>query len=618
MTTARLALDVLRAGPVAAGATLWRSRGQLHVTLVAKATFALVPGGEVRRIEPLELVRSEVYTRGNPMKPLLAASDLAPWLARAEVVLTGHAWAQGGAPVRGMAVRLAILRAGAALVDKRIEVVGDRAGGAAAGALPEPFVRMPIEYQRAYGGPGEPENPLGVGAGEGGALPNLLPPGGGRAPVGLGPIPPIVPSRTRLLRGLARAELEGIASIPDDFDWSYFQSAPVDQRFDRVLGGEEIVLEGLSQHHPALATRLPALRALAMILLPNGAARWLPLLGDTLIVQPDAERCAVVFRGSFQVASEEVLSALRAAVGVEVGDEPVPWPDLSEAPAGAAGAAADAAAGEGVKRTDWSSTVRLGEDDVVDAPVSVAGIAARRAPVREGAHPLEGTFPLDDTLPPSGSQRRPRETQAAPLPSVRVRGPGQEDAVQAPFPIAPAGARGEREGGERPSAPWAAGGAAAVPAIASPLEGTVDLSKPEGAPAPAQTASSSAQTAPSSAQAAPSPAHAAPSPAQAAPSSGQTAPSPAQDIAPGPVEIATPAPAPTQDITPAPAPTQAAAPAPVATPTPSRASEPLPAPERDPQVERSPEPRAPLPAPSAPKRERPNLLGSLYKRFRKD
>ncbi|WP_437913669.1 DUF2169 domain-containing protein [Sorangium sp. So ce302] len=591
MTTARLALDVLRAGPVAAGATLWRSRGQLHVTLVAKATFALVPGGEARRIEPLELVRSEVYTRGNPMKPLLAASDLAPWLARAEVVLTGHAWAPGGAPVRGMAVRLAILRAGAALVDKRLEVVGDRAGGAAAaGALPEPFVKMPIEYQRAYGGPGEPENPLGVGAGAdervggGGALPNLLPPGGGRAPVGLGPIPPIVPSRARLLRGLARAELEGIASIPDDFDWSYFQSAPADQRFDRVLGGEEIVLEGLSRHHPALATRLPALRALATILLPNGAARWLPLVGDTLIVQPDAERCAVVFRGSFQVASEEVLPALRAAVGVEVGDEPVPWPDLSEAPAGAAGAAG-AAAGESAKRTDWSSTVRLGEGDVVDAPVSVAGVATGREPAREGAHPLEGTFPLDDTLPPAGSQRRPREARTVPLPPVRVRGPGQDDAVSAPFPIAPAGARGEREGGERPSAPWATGSAAAIPAIASPLEGTVDLSEPEAAPAPAQTA-----------------------------------PSPAQDVAPAPtpVQIATPAPAPTQAAAPASAPTQAAAPAPVATPTPARASEPLPAPERDPQVERSPEPRAPTPAPSASKQERPNLLGSLYKRFRKD
>jgi hypothetical protein len=303
-------------------------------------------------------------------------------------------------------------------------------------------------------------------------------------------------------------------------------------------------------------------------------------VGDTLIVQPDAERCAVVFRGSFQVASEEVLPALRAAVGVEVGDEPVPWPDLSEAPAGAS-SVTGVAAGESAKRTDWSSTVRLGEGDVVDAPVSVAGVGAEREPAREGAHPLEETFPLDDTLPPAGSERRPRdartvplppvlppagggarprEARTVPLPPVRVRGPGQDDAMSAPFPIAPAGTRGEREGGERPSTPWAASGTAAVPAIASRLEGTVDLSEPEAAPAPAPTS----------------------------------------------VEIATPAPA------------QAAAPAPVATPAPARASEPLPAPERDPQVERSPEPRAPAPAPSAPKRERPTLLGSLYKRFRKD
>ncbi|KYF88761.1 hypothetical protein BE17_46695, partial [Sorangium cellulosum] len=510
MTTARWPLNVFRAGPVAAGATLWRSRGQLHVTVIAKATFAMVAGGEAQRIEPLEVIRSEVYTRGHPMKPLLAASELAPWLERAEVVLTGHAWAPGGVPVRRMPVRLAILRGAAALVDKRLEVVGDRTATAASpDPEPEPFVKMPIEYQRAWGGDiRDPENPFGVGAIQDPrgrtSLPNLLPPGGGRAPIGLGPIPPMVASRASRLRGLARTALEGIASIPDDFDWSYFQSAPADQRFDRVLGGEQIVLEGLSPRHPALITRLPALRALATIYLPNGAQRWLLLVGDTLIVHPDAERCAVVFRGSFQVALEEALSALRVAVGVEVGGEPVPWPDATEV---LAIAPIEVAAAGRVKSGDWSSTVTLDEGDVVDAPVSVAGVAAGPEPAREGAHPLEGTFPLGDTLPPAGGGARPHEARTVPLPHVRVRGPGQDDAMSAPFPIAPAGTRGERECGERPSAPWAAGGTAAVPAIASPLEGTIDLSEPEAAPAPAQTA-----------------------------------PSPAQDLAPAPapVEIATP------------------------------------------------------------------------------
>ncbi|KYG01723.1 hypothetical protein BE20_52405, partial [Sorangium cellulosum] len=454
MTAARWPLDVLRAGPVAAGATLWRSRGQLHATLVAKATFAMVAGGEARRIEPMEVIRSEVYARGHPMKPLLAASDLAPWLERAEVVLTGHAWAPGGVPVRRMPVRLAIVRGAAALVDKRLEVIGDRAASAASpDPEPEPFVKMPIEYQRAWGGVDEPENPFGVGAladPDGKlSLPNVLPPGGRRAPVGLGPIPPIAPTRARLLRGIARSELEGIASIPEDFDWSYFQSAPLDQRFDRVLGGEQIVLEGLSPQRPALATRLPALRALATIYLPNGAQRWLSLSGDTLIVHADAERCAVVFRGSFQVASEEALSALRVAVGVEVGGEPVPWPDVAEVLARAPLAEASP---ETVKLTDWSTTVTLDDEDFVEAPESVA---AGRAHPLEGTHPLAGTFPLDDTLPPTGSEARSREARAALPPPARLRGEGN-DAVHAPFPIAPAGVRGERESGEPPGAPWSA------------------------------------------------------------------------------------------------------------------------------------------------------------------
>ncbi|WP_438025528.1 DUF2169 family type VI secretion system accessory protein [Sorangium sp. So ce233] len=549
MTTARWPLDVLRAGPVAAGVKLWRIRGQLHVTVIAKATFAMIAGGEAQQIEPLEVIQSEVYTRGHPMMPLLAASELAPWLERAEVVLTGHAWAPGGAPVRRMPVRLAILRGAAALVDKRIEVVGDRTATAASpDPEPQPFVKMPIEYQRAWGNLGDPENPFGVGVLEDPhgrtSLPNLLSPGGRRGPIGLGPIPPFVPSRAHRLRSLAYTALEGIATIPDDFDWSYFQSAPADQRFDRVLGGEQIVLEGLSPHHPALATRLPALRALATIYLPNGAQRWVLLTGDMLVVHPDAERCAVVFRGSFQVAQEDALPALRVAVGVEVGGRPVPWPDVTEVLASAPIAAA-AAAAERVMSRDWSTTVKLDDEDIVDAPVSAA--AARE-------HPLAGTLPLDGAEPPPGI-----EVGAASSSTAGRGAPGSGGAAGAPFPLAPAGAHGDRRSGEHPDAPWAAARATAIPAAASPLEGTIDLGVTATAPL------------------------------EGAVDLGVTAAAPLE----GAIDLRSPAAAP--------------APAPVAAPAPAPAPVAAPAPALLP----------PTPAPPARKQERPDLVGSLYKRFLK-
>ncbi|MGK4008583.1 DUF2169 domain-containing protein [Sorangium sp. So ce1036] len=582
MTTARWPLDVFHAGPVAAGATLWRSRGQLHVTIVAKATFAMVPGGDARQIDPLDVVRGEIHARGNPMSPLVAASELAPWLERAEVVLTGHAWAPGGAPVRRMPVRLAILRGAAALVDKRLEVVGDRTAVAGAPSPePEPFVKMPIEYQRAWGGPGDPENPFGVGGLEdtGGRtpLPNVLPPDGRRAPIGLGPIPSIVPSRTRLLRGLARAELEGVASIPDGFDWSYYQSAPADQRFDRVLGGEQIVLEGLRPHHPALTTRLPPLRALATIHLPNGAARSLPLPGDMLIVQSDAGRCAVVFRGSFQVASAQALATLRVAVGVAVGGQPVPWPDVTEVLARAPVAGAMP---EGAKAADWSSTVRLEDDDIEDVTDDVAVAQA---------NPLDRTLPLERTLPPQG-----------------------QDAVRAPFPIAPAGTHGDRESGAPPEAPWAAGRASVVPASGSPLAGTIDMlagtiEVPAPVAAPARGAAHAPEATP-----APEAAHAPEAtPAPEAAHAPEATPAPEAAHAPE----ATPAPEAAHAPEATPAPEAAHAPAPVAAPAP--AFEMLPTPDRGPPAERSPGQRAPAAAPPAPKRERPDLVGSLYRHFHK-
>ena len=35
------------------------------------------------------------------------------------------------------------------------------------------------------------------------------------------------------------------AEIPDDFDWSYYQSAPLDQQIERLDGDEWILLQGL-------------------------------------------------------------------------------------------------------------------------------------------------------------------------------------------------------------------------------------------------------------------------------------------------------------------------------------------------------------------------------------
>jgi hypothetical protein len=304
----------------AASAVVWRHRGQLQVTVIAKATFAFVPDAEMLSVEPERMVRVEVHHGKNPARSVRLTSDLAPYLARAEVLFTGHACAPPGAPAQALPVRLGVFDGERARLDKTL-TVQDPAG----------FQSLPMTYERAFGGLGFLENPFGTGADAGSPAPNILDPREPRRPAGFAPFGRAFPARKRLLGATSRADLDReIAEIPDDFDWGYYQAAPPDQRVDALSGGEWIVLEGLHSTLPRLRTRLPGARGLARV---YGLGRFgvadgqmLELVADTLRIDGDAKRCTVVWRRSFPVRALEALAGLRIVAGVEVGGAALRWP----------------------------------------------------------------------------------------------------------------------------------------------------------------------------------------------------------------------------------------------------------------------------------------------------
>jgi hypothetical protein len=163
---------------------------------------------------------------------------------RGEALLLGSAHAPGGKPVTAMCVRLAVGQ-----VDKRLRVVGER--GWRQGSLPglgqvsdpEPFTSMPIDWQRAYGGPGHPANPAGCGytglfaAARTGCMPNIeyagAPVSGHAtlmAPAGFGPLEREWAPRKGKLGTYDARWLAGEApGFARDIDWTAFNLAPEDQ-----------------------------------------------------------------------------------------------------------------------------------------------------------------------------------------------------------------------------------------------------------------------------------------------------------------------------------------------------------------------------------------------------
>jgi hypothetical protein len=84
---------------------------------------------------------------------------------------------------------------------------------------------------------------------------------------------------------------------PDDFDYQYFQAAPVDQRVPFLTGGESVVMHNLTPDgHVEFA--LPKLDMAVLMIPHRGADREISAQVDTLLLEPDLGLFTITWRAS--------------------------------------------------------------------------------------------------------------------------------------------------------------------------------------------------------------------------------------------------------------------------------------------------------------------------------
>jgi len=301
------AKDLTLAPPVS-GTVLFRDgAGNLHVTVIVKATYALKPGALAVPVAPLPLTE-DTPRDGVATNSLYAASDFAPCKLRADVVVVGRIHPVSLTTMRQV-VGFALARGPNVLLTKRLVAIGDRSRP---DAEPSKLAEMPLCWERTWGGPSCRDNPVGCGFPDSTArAPNLVDPEAPRRPVGLGPIAASWSGRAELL---AKEHAASLVSAPltlaDDFDLRFFQIAPPDQQLPRLLGGEQLLLIGLHPQHAAMICRLPALHAFARLEGPTKRARDVRLVGDTLWIDTERSLASVTYRGSVKVATPAEASQL--------------------------------------------------------------------------------------------------------------------------------------------------------------------------------------------------------------------------------------------------------------------------------------------------------------------
>lgn len=237
--------------------------------VVVKGTFLIRKDGTTTPADAQEEIHQSAQFSGDPAASSLRyESDVLPSRPSTDVVALGHAYSPQGRPASRIEVSLRV-----GPLFKTLMVSGDRTWQEGLNGLtlsePERFERMPLVYERAFGGvdpggaPGafDPRNPVGKGFATSPSsllsrsAPNIEDPlhllrsaDDRPAPAGFGPIPAHwAPRAQRAGTHDRRWELERMPLVPDDFDARHHQCAPDDQQVPGYLeGGEQVELRNLT------------------------------------------------------------------------------------------------------------------------------------------------------------------------------------------------------------------------------------------------------------------------------------------------------------------------------------------------------------------------------------
>ncbi|HEY5909317.1 MAG TPA: DUF2169 domain-containing protein [Verrucomicrobiae bacterium] len=312
--------------PAKAGWTLGFQKDGRELLIVAiKATFDLPPdaGDPVLSKDQAPLVESDEFTGEPGFSATRYESDYAHRKPFCDVLVNGSAYAPHSEPAKRVTVGLYL-----GPIQKRFQVVGERAWDKVFLLLrptpPRPFVKMPISYDRAYGGTDKSEkkpdkaktyldNPVGVGfyplttnkALVGKPLPNTCEIGslptrrkGKYRPMSFSPLGRNFKCRRPFTGTYDDKWLnERAPFFPDDFDYRYFQCAPADQQMPHPKGGEQVGLENLTPDG-VRRFRLPTMPMPVLFVPYRGEVKQQDAVIDTVLIEPDKNRFMLTWRAN--------------------------------------------------------------------------------------------------------------------------------------------------------------------------------------------------------------------------------------------------------------------------------------------------------------------------------
>ncbi|MCP4349976.1 MAG: DUF2169 domain-containing protein [Desulfobacterales bacterium] len=296
-------------------------KGVDSAIVVIKTTFNILHDKISVSKNQLPIVKADEYWSNPANSSLKYASEMTLPKPATDIVMIGHAHSPNGKPIYAGYVSLKVGK-----YTKTLSVFGDRYWKRSFSVYsitdPEPFVKLPLTYEKAFGGVDthlfdkskieyEHRNPVGCGFKvkkgekeiEGLKLPNIENPGNlinnwkdRPVPTSFGYIAPSWEPRSRFVGTYDEAWQKNRAPyLPEDFDPRFFNCAHPDLITDGYLqGGEDVVIKNASPKG-IIKFNLPKIGFEIAFYIDGKEKVGYPNL-DTLILEPDDDRFSMIWR----------------------------------------------------------------------------------------------------------------------------------------------------------------------------------------------------------------------------------------------------------------------------------------------------------------------------------
>jgi len=317
--------------------------GYDYCVVVVKGTFSIEKEGDlILSKKQMPLIYADEHYGDPGSTAIKYECDFSPFKPRTDILVNGYAYSETGNPVTETTVGLMV-----GSIKKIVKVFGDRVWEDSLTGYhpsqPKPFVKMPLTFDRAFGGSdyshqnqkkhgAELRNLVGKGYYknsdfdnvEKSPLPNLENPNElikrwsdkpdpmGFGALGRGWQPKINYAGTYDKKWLD----ERFPFLPIDFDEQYFLSAPEDQQLSSLEGGEAIRCFNMTADR-VLTVMVPKIEIPVTYHFRDRTENVVPIL-DTLLIEPDENRVMLTWRCRVKLGRK--LNALRE---IKIGRIPI-------------------------------------------------------------------------------------------------------------------------------------------------------------------------------------------------------------------------------------------------------------------------------------------------------